>query len=75
MTTERSYRSAMSHARARDELRRESGRQFDPGVVRAFLETFDERREERPAPAEIPLAQSPGDVAAHLRAVLARAQA
>ena len=75
MLTERSYRSAMSRSRARDELRREAGRQFDPAVVKAFLETFDERTEERPQPVAIPHAQSPGDVAAHLRAVLARSQA
>ena len=75
MITERSYRSAMSRARARDELRREAGRQFDPAVVKAFLETFDERSEERPQPVEIPHAQTPGDVAAHLRAVLERTQA
>jgi diguanylate cyclase (GGDEF)-like protein len=37
MTTERSYRAAMSHEGACEELRRCAGAQFDPAVVEAFL--------------------------------------
>ena len=37
MTSERPYRPAMSRAAAFDELQRESGRQFDPAMVEAFL--------------------------------------
>ena len=37
MTSERCYRAAMSDSEAREELRREAGRQFDPAVVRAVL--------------------------------------
>ncbi len=37
MTTDRPYRAGRSREAAIDELRRESGRQFDPRVVAAFL--------------------------------------
>ena len=37
MTSERCYRAAMSDKEARDELRREAGKQFDPAVVTAVL--------------------------------------
>jgi hypothetical protein len=37
MTSDRPYRKALSFNTARDEIRGESGRQFDPEVVRAFL--------------------------------------
>ncbi len=40
-------RPARSPEQARDELSRESGRQFDPAAVRAFIEELD-----RPMPAE-----------------------
>jgi HD-GYP domain-containing protein (c-di-GMP phosphodiesterase class II) len=43
MTSMRAYAGLMSEAEALDELRRESGRQFDPGVVEAFLELLAER--------------------------------
>jgi len=39
MTSDRVYRPALDTARAREELRRGAGSQFDPGVVRAFLES------------------------------------
>ena len=38
MTTNRSYRKAMSPADALDELRRCAGTQFDPSVVGAFVQ-------------------------------------
>jgi HD-GYP domain-containing protein (c-di-GMP phosphodiesterase class II) len=37
MTSDRPYRSALSIAAAREEIRRFSGRQFDPAVAEAFL--------------------------------------
>ncbi len=51
MTSERPYRSAMSGAKAMDELRKNAGTQFDPAVVAAvervagrFTEADDEKR-------------------------------
>jgi putative nucleotidyltransferase with HDIG domain len=38
MTTDRIYRPAQSFQAARDEIQRWSGRQFDPEIVKAFLE-------------------------------------
>ena len=46
MTSDRSYRDAIGHARAREELQRWAGRQFDARVVRAFLAVL-ERESER----------------------------
>jgi HD-GYP domain-containing protein (c-di-GMP phosphodiesterase class II) len=43
MTTDRSYRGAVTTARAIEELRSEAGKQFDPQVVDAFLATLRER--------------------------------
>jgi putative nucleotidyltransferase with HDIG domain len=45
MTTDRSYRKALTHAEALAELRRNSGAQFDPTVVNALLTR---------APAQVP---------------------
>jgi diguanylate cyclase (GGDEF)-like protein len=42
MTTDRSYRAAMSVEAAMDELRRCSGTQFDPTVVTVLLEVLEE---------------------------------
>jgi putative two-component system response regulator len=39
MTSDRPYRSAMSAAKAIEEVKRCSGTQFDPSIVRAFLRT------------------------------------
>jgi diguanylate cyclase (GGDEF)-like protein/putative nucleotidyltransferase with HDIG domain len=47
MTSDRSYRDAIGHERARDELRRYAGTQFDVEVVEAFLAVLD--RESRRA--------------------------
>jgi diguanylate cyclase (GGDEF)-like protein/putative nucleotidyltransferase with HDIG domain len=44
MTTDRIYRSKLSHERAISELERCAGTQFDPDVVAAFKEEFDEPR-------------------------------
>jgi HD-GYP domain-containing protein (c-di-GMP phosphodiesterase class II) len=44
MTTDRVYRSRLSHERAMAELERCAGTQFDPDVVLAFREEFDEPR-------------------------------
>jgi diguanylate cyclase (GGDEF)-like protein/putative nucleotidyltransferase with HDIG domain len=41
MTNDRAYRSAMTPERARDELRRNAGTQFDSRVVEAFLSLLD----------------------------------
>jgi hypothetical protein len=37
MTSDRPYRRALPFSAAREEIIRESGRQFDPEVVRVFL--------------------------------------
>ena len=42
MTTDRTYRKALSVAEAREEVLRNSGTQFDPEVVQSFLLVFDE---------------------------------
>jgi response regulator RpfG family c-di-GMP phosphodiesterase len=42
MTSDRPYRSALPMAVAREEIRRESGRQFDPRVVEAFFAIAEE---------------------------------
>jgi len=41
MVTRRSYKEAYTEERARSELRTGAGRQFDPGVVDAFLRVLD----------------------------------
>jgi len=41
MTSDRAYRPAIGHTAARAELRRASGTQFDPDVVRALLAVLD----------------------------------
>ncbi|HEX5145659.1 MAG TPA: HD-GYP domain-containing protein, partial [Conexibacter sp.] len=45
MTSDRSYRDAIGHRRARAELTRHAGRQFDAGVVAAFLAVLDREAE------------------------------
>jgi two-component system, cell cycle response regulator len=44
MVSARAYRAALTHEQALDELRRRAGSEFDPDVVRAFLEVVDEHR-------------------------------
>jgi putative nucleotidyltransferase with HDIG domain len=41
MTSDRPYRSALTHPQARTEIETGSGTQFDPAVVEAFLEVLD----------------------------------
>lgn len=43
MTSTRPYRASLDRRQARQELRNESGRQFDPEIVDAFLETAPKR--------------------------------
>ena len=43
MIAQRSYNNPRTNAEALAELRAESGTQFDPYVVEAFLDTFPER--------------------------------
>jgi HD-GYP domain-containing protein (c-di-GMP phosphodiesterase class II) len=45
MTVDRSYRMALSHAAAREQLIANAGTQFDPEVVTAFLASLDEAPE------------------------------
>ena len=47
MTSDRPYRKAMSTARAREELQRCSGTQYDPRVITAFLHMLDAQERER----------------------------
>lgn len=42
LTSDRPYRQARSIAEAREEIQRQSGTQFDPGVVSAFLSIDEE---------------------------------
>src|SRR6185437_13631153 len=51
MTTDRSYRSALSHAEAIAEMRRCAGTQFDPEVVAALVAALDDDRPATLAPA------------------------
>ena len=51
MTSDRSYRDAIGHERARDELRRHAGTQFDVQVVEAFLAVLDRESERAQQPA------------------------
>jgi HD-GYP domain-containing protein (c-di-GMP phosphodiesterase class II) len=52
MRSGRAYAARLTEAEAVAELRREAGCQFDPDVVRAFLELLAERSDE-PAHAAV----------------------
>lgn len=60
MTSDRPYRHARSFFQAREEIEHQSGRQFDPEVVRAFLsfsvETWEQYRREISAQLPMPAA-------------------
>ncbi|MEN6595462.1 MAG: PAS domain S-box protein [Clostridiaceae bacterium] len=45
MTQDRSYRSALTHEEAIAEIERNSGKQFDPNIVRIFLEHYQKRED------------------------------
>lgn len=56
MTSSRSYRTAMSHEEAVEEIRRNAGTQFDPAVVDAFLTLNDVHGyNKRPGTGEYPV--------------------
>ncbi len=44
MTTSRTYRSGISVDEALNDIRRNSGKQFNPGVVDAFIRVVSKRR-------------------------------
>ena len=46
MTNDRVYRKAMSKEKAREELKRNAGTQFDPQVVKTFLQILDREAQE-----------------------------
>jgi HD-GYP domain-containing protein (c-di-GMP phosphodiesterase class II) len=52
MTTDRPYRAALTFEEAKSEIRRNSARQYDPVVVKAFFDAIDDpafkRLAERP---------------------------
>ncbi|MBI1723026.1 MAG: HD domain-containing protein [Gemmatimonadetes bacterium] len=52
MVSDRSYRKALGVEYAAAELKREAGRQFDPEVVRVFLEIVEEEKAGEPAAGE-----------------------
>ena len=59
LTSDRSFKRALSHEDALDVMRRDVGRQFDPAVFRVFEEVIDEwarppaEQPARPAPAAV----------------------
>jgi HD-GYP domain-containing protein (c-di-GMP phosphodiesterase class II) len=78
MTSDRCYRRRMSHEAACAELRREAGRQFDATVVEVLIDELGKAAAagEHPLNAEPPaIAPTAAQVAAQLRAVLARPEA
>jgi len=44
MTTDRPYRKGLSRQEAVDEIRRQSGKQFNPGIVEALVELYQENK-------------------------------
>jgi putative nucleotidyltransferase with HDIG domain len=44
MTTDRPYRRALSKEEAKEEIERQSGRQFDPDIVNVFIELYKENK-------------------------------
>jgi HD-GYP domain-containing protein (c-di-GMP phosphodiesterase class II) len=41
MVSDRPYRKPLTHEEAARELRQHEGKQFDPRVIEAFLDTFE----------------------------------
>ncbi|MGH9520314.1 MAG: HD-GYP domain-containing protein, partial [Terriglobales bacterium] len=62
MTSDRPYRSRISFAEARREIVRQSGRQFDPQVVEAFLAIPSDRWTEIQAETEAADSPAPADL-------------
>ena len=66
MTSDRPYRRALPFSAARAEITRESGRQFDPDVVRVFLsipeKLWEDIRLEAAAARKTPSRPPPGEV-------------
>ena len=54
LIADRPYRRGMSREMAVEEIRRCSGSQFDPDVVRAFLQLAAESKVQRPGPERTP---------------------
>lgn len=65
MTSDRPYRRRMTFAEARKEIIRQSGRQFDPKVVEAFLSIPEARWQEIQAETEAATAAGAGPVDVH----------
>jgi putative two-component system response regulator len=42
LTSERPYKPAYSHERAKELILRETGKHFDPAIVQAFIARYDE---------------------------------
>ncbi|MGQ0648587.1 MAG: diguanylate cyclase, partial [Gemmatimonadaceae bacterium] len=53
LTSERSYKKALSHAQAMELMRRDAGRQFDPTLFPLFEEVMTSRAAEREAPLQV----------------------
>ena len=53
MTTDRPYRKALPHMVAIAELRRFSGRQFDPAVVTIFCDVIEVYRDEQRSSGQV----------------------
>jgi HD-GYP domain-containing protein (c-di-GMP phosphodiesterase class II) len=53
MTSDRSYRRALPHEVAINEIERCAGSQFDPDCANPFLEVIELEREERVARGEV----------------------
>jgi putative nucleotidyltransferase with HDIG domain len=61
MTSKRPYRDGFSHEEAVKEICEESGKQFDPEVVEAFLKTVIEGRGDLSSVQEVPIAEEAAD--------------
>jgi HD-GYP domain-containing protein (c-di-GMP phosphodiesterase class II) len=53
MITDRPYRAALGHKEAIAQLVKGSGTQFDPGIVRVFVECLSAEAEAAPTPTAV----------------------